>query len=86
MAHLFNLFLVPGNKYLESLDADFNADGPFVSITESAIRFRRFARRQKISRQLVGCRKNLSRAAYLAQDAEALSGRSASTIKANKDL
>lgn len=74
MRHLFNFFLVTGGRHLETLDADLNFDGPFVSIGESAASFWRPAWRHKVPRQIVGRRGDLPKAAYLAQYMEALSG------------
>ena len=65
MPYFFSFALIAGKSHPESLDADFNSDHPFVSITVPATRFRGLARWQKVPGQLVCRRKDHSRTTYL---------------------
>jgi hypothetical protein len=72
--YLFNLFPVASGRYPQPFDANLRSEGPFIGVTEPAIRIRLLAdRRNTVHRQFVGRGEHLPKATYLPQHVEALS-------------
>jgi hypothetical protein len=74
MRYLFNRFPISSGTNPQPFDANTRTKGPFIDITESAKRIRRFTDRRNICRQIIGRGENFSTTTYLPQHMEALSG------------